>query len=280
MEPAKLLTASFNDILFEGRNKDYGAYQLRKTYEKRLVTALMITTCCCFLIAGGAYVKSYFFKEEVKPFFKISDGPTITNIKEEQEKPLPPPPKTTPPKVEAPKIKSILFTKPIVVDNRDVVDPPPMQQDIQTAKISTITQDGVNDTRMIILPESIGEGKGIVEAKKIVEKDDGIFKKVEIEAEYPGGTSAWRNFLERNLRGDVAVDNGATAGSYTVIIEFVVDVNGSISDIVPLTNFGHGMEQEAKRVIQKSGKWKAAIQNGRSVKAYRKQPITFMVQEQ
>ncbi|MCH5683060.1 energy transducer TonB [Niabella sp. W65] len=103
------------------------------------------------------------------------------------------------------------------------------------------------------------------------------FTKVEIEAAYMGN---WKSFLERNLVGEVPVDNGAAPGKYTVIIQFVVDVDGSISDIRPLTNLGFGMEQEAIRVIKKSGKWKPAFQNSQEVKAFRKQPITFQVVEQ
>ncbi|HEX2629304.1 MAG TPA: energy transducer TonB, partial [Chitinophagaceae bacterium] len=69
------------------------------------------------------------------------------------------------------------------------------------------------------------------------------------------------------------------AGTYTVIIQFVVDVDGSVSNIVPLSDKGYGLEQEAIRVLKQSKKWKPAIQNGRQVKAYRKQPITFVIDE-
>ena len=74
------------------------------------------------------------------------------------------------------------------------------------------------------------------------------------------------------------MNNDAPAGSYTVIIQFVVDMDGSISDIKALTNHGYGLEQEAIRVIKKATKWEPAFQNGRHVKAYRKQPITFRVE--
>ncbi|GAB3019437.1 hypothetical protein GCM10027051_25660 [Niabella terrae] len=101
-----------------------------------------------------------------------------------------------------------------------------------------------------------------------------IFTKTEFDARYPGN---WRSFLEKNLNGQISVDNGAPPGNYTVIIQFIVDLEGNLSDIKALTNVGYGMEEEAVRVIKKSGKWKPAIQNGREVKAYRKQPITYQV---
>lgn len=103
-----------------------------------------------------------------------------------------------------------------------------------------------------------------------------VYSKVEVDAKYPGN---WRSFLEKNLNGQVAVDNGAAPGNHTTIVQFIVDTDGNISDVKALTNVGYGLEQEAIRVIKLSGKWSPAITNGKFVKAYRKQPITFQVTE-
>lgn len=104
-----------------------------------------------------------------------------------------------------------------------------------------------------------------------------IFEKVEIEATFPEGDRAWRNFLERTLNATVPVYNRAPEGTYTVVVQFVVDKEGNVSDIIPLTNHGYGMEKEVIRVIKKSPKWQPAMQDGRKVKAYRKQPVTFLI---
>lgn len=127
----------------------------------------------------------------------------------------------------------------------------------------------------MVPPAGVDGGKGIVEAKP-VEKEPEIFTKVEQEARYNGD---WSRFLSTNLRGDVPVENGASAGSYQVIVQFVVDVQGNVSDVKVIKDPGFGMGEEAMRAIKKSGKWVPAVQNGRQVKAYRKQPITFQVQE-
>lgn len=105
-----------------------------------------------------------------------------------------------------------------------------------------------------------------------------IFEKVDFEATFPGGLPAWKKHLEKNLKPTVPIDNGAPVGNYTVVVQFIVDKEGVVSDIKALTNFGYGMEQEVIRVIQKGPRWLAANQNGRKVKAYRKQPITFVVE--
>ncbi|MBL7746018.1 MAG: energy transducer TonB [Chitinophagaceae bacterium] len=111
-------------------------------------------------------------------------------------------------------------------------------------------------------------------------KENVIFNKVEIEAQFPGGDKAWLNFLVKNLDGDIAVKNGAPAGNYMVVIQFVVNKEGEVTDIKALTNYGYGMEQEVIRLLKKSPKWSPAIQDGRKVKAYRKQPVTFQVVEE
>jgi N-acetylmuramoyl-L-alanine amidase len=104
-----------------------------------------------------------------------------------------------------------------------------------------------------------------------------IFEKVEVEAEFPGGSQAWTGFLERNLNTQIPVTKRAPIGTYTVIVQYVVGTDGSISDVKAKTNHGYGMEEEAVRVIKRGPRWTPAIQNGRPVNAYRRQPITFYV---
>ena len=83
--------------------------------------------------------------------------------------------------------------------------------------------------------------------------------------------------MEKKLNLDVAFNNNAPIGKYAATVLFVVDKDGSLSDIKSVTNFGYGMEEEVKRVIALSGKWIPAIQNGKPVRAYRKQPVTFLL---
>jgi len=106
---------------------------------------------------------------------------------------------------------------------------------------------------------------------------DGVFEKVDVEATFSGGEAAWRKYLEQNLDPNVPVENGAPIGIYTVVVQFIVDKTGAISDIKTLTNFGYGMEQEVMRIMKKSPMWSPASQNNRTVKAYRKQPVTFVI---
>ncbi len=276
MEANKILSTDFLDLLFEGRNKSYGAYELRRAYSKRLVVALLGTIAGFALIAGGVYLSRQLKPAQDTQTVKINEV-TIQNIEQEKpEEPPPPPPPPPPKQAPPPKIEMKQFTPPKIVKDEEVKEPPPAVEELKTTKIGTINQEGIKDIGIVTPPAAVDAGKGIVEAKP-VEKEPEVFTKVEVDASYPGN---WVNFLQRNLDGQVAVDNGASPGRYTVIIQFIVDVAGNVSDVKALTNAGFGMEQEAMRVIKKSGKWKPAIQNGRAVKAFRKQPITFDVTEQ
>lgn len=106
-----------------------------------------------------------------------------------------------------------------------------------------------------------------------------VFNKVEVEATFPGGELAWRNLLVKNLNANTPVDNGAPAGKYAVVVKFVVMQDGNLSDIEAETNLGYGMEKEVIRLIKKSGKWAPAIMDGKTISAYRRQPVTFLVEE-
>jgi hypothetical protein len=102
----------------------------------------------------------------------------------------------------------------------------------------------------------------------------------ELRAQFAGGLPMWRKYLERNLKGSVPVNNGADAGAYTVLVQFIVNKDGSVSDVTPLTNHGYGMEQELMRLISQGPKWEPAYRFGSPVQAYQQQPVTFVVYEE
>jgi protein TonB len=263
METSKILSANLLDILFEGRNKDYGAYELRKTYPKQIKKALLVTGTISLLIFGSLLARSS--KPESKnPFVSITVN--LTDIKDEKEPDIPKPKK---PEVEP--VRTEQFTNKIEIKpDNEVQQTPPTQDDLKIADIGDQKIDGV-DPDGVSHPKEL-ESKGVIEIRK--EEESGIVDFVEIEAKFTGD---WKKFLERNLNANIPDDNAAPAGNYPIDVQFVVDTNGIVSDIKPLTNLGYGMEQEAVRVLKKATKWEPAIQNGRKVKAYRRQRIIFQV---
>lgn len=273
MEPNKILKSHLLDLVFDNRNKAYGAYELRVTYPERIKRSLLITLGIGALIfttvAWTTAGKSKATKDSEGPVYIVKSVLPDETIK--PTPPPPPPPKQTPPPAQ---VRTEIFIVPVIADDDKVKDQPIAVKDLNDAQIGPIKTPGVEDPGDINDPNE-GKGKVIVQQKQI-EVEDVIFTKVEKEAEYEGN---WLRFLEKNLNGNVAGESGAPAGTYTVIIQFVVDVDGSLSNIVALSDKGYGLEQEAIRVLKQSKKWKPAIQNGRQVKAYRTQPITFVLDE-
>jgi periplasmic protein TonB len=275
MDISKILHADVLDIIFDGKNKQYGAYDLRKTYNRRLARALLITAGIALLVfLGSAFANA--ITRAAKDKLDVLDT-QLAEIKKELPPPvLPPPPiRQAPP----PEINQVKFTPPRVVPDEDVKPDEQIEEIPDDAAISerTVVSDIKDD--VIVAPV---EPKGTQVVETPVKKDedeDKIFTKVENEAEFPGGDAAWRRYLEKKLNPDTPIDNGAPAGQYKVIIQFVVSKDGSISDVKALSDYGFGMEAEAIKIIQNGPAWKAALQNGRNVNAYRKQPITFVVPE-
>jgi protein TonB len=275
MEVNKILSADILDIIFENRNKEYGAYDLRKTYNKRLITALVATLALLALLFLGYFISNVIDANRDKKEMVVNDV-QLEEVKQEEKKNEPPPP-PPPPKPEPPKVEMAKFTPPKIVKDEEVKEDekPPEVEKLEDTKIGTINQEGIKDEGIVAPPVS-DEGKGVVEAPKKEEEDwDKTFTKVEIESEYPGGTSAWSRYLNKTLQyPQDAIDNEVQG---QVVVQFIVDKEGNVSDVQAVSGPDE-LRKEAERVIKKSGKWTAAEQNGRKVKSYKKQPITFRLE--
>ena len=247
MDVNKILNADFLDILFDGKNKEYGAYQLRKNYPKTMAKALIITAALLVLVFLGSLLANKVSKNTTAEIDVLETQ--MADIKKDE--PLPPPPPPTPPPTTPPpppEINQVKFVPPKVVKDEEVKPDEKIEEVKEDQAISTKTVESENKT--------------------------------EVEASYPGGQAAWIRYLKSKLNANEPVDNGAPPGVYQVIVRFIVSKDGSISDVKAETSHGYGMEEEAVRVIKNGPKWVPALQNGRNVNAYRRQPITFQVQEE
>ncbi len=165
METNKILSADVLDIVFDGRNKEYGAYQLRKSYNKRLSIALISTASVCILLFAG-YILANSLNKERKSKEMVSAGRaaggdqargkagrTATSAS----------PKTT----RSPKVEMAKFTPPKIVKDEEVKEEekPPEVEKLEETKISTVNQEGVKDEG-IVAPPVEDAGKGVVEAPK------------------------------------------------------------------------------------------------------------------
>ena len=136
-----------------------------------------------------------------------------------------------------------------------------------------------DNTKIKATDESIA--KAINNEKLNQRNDDNkIFTVAEVPPQFTGGKDEWLKFLRANLKVNTPVDNGAGAGKYSVVVKFIIHTDGSVSDVKFEKDPGFGTGDEAVRLIKETGgKWTAAVQNGRKVNAYHKQPITFLVED-
>jgi protein TonB len=286
MDVNKILQTDLLDLIFEGRNKEYGAYELRRKYNKRLTLALMITASLALLILLGSFVAAYTEKNRNKQA-EIKEV-QLAEIQQEEQKNEPPPPPPPPKPPDPPKVEMAKFTPPKVVKDEEVKEDekPPEVEKLEDTKIGTVNQEGTKDEGIVAPPV---EDKGaVVEAPK-QDDEDKVFQKVEIEAEFPGGSSGWQKFVTREIERNIdeLQDDGKSG---TTVIQFIVDKEGKVSEVraLPCNEAGVGnclgpgtkLAEIAVNAIRRGPAWKPAVQNGRNVKAYRRQPVTFQLQEE
>ena len=278
MDPAKILKTEFLDILFEDRNKNYGAYELRKFYDKRVRNSILITASIALLIVG-----SYLIYMNIKANdTETTKKPIVEDIKLEDVKlpddPKTPPPPPPPPAPPPPVKPSVQFTPPVIKKDEEVKaeEEPPKIEEIKEKAVSTKTVEGdPNGIDPGLISDS--KGTGVVEAPPPPPKEE-IFTFVEQPPTFPGGDAALAKYLSNNIRyPHLATENGISG---TVFVSFVVDSEGQIKDVKTVgATKGGGLEDEAMRVVKKMPKWKPGKQNGRQVSVQFNLPIRFTLQE-
>lgn len=270
MDSNQILKSDLLDIIFDGRNKEYGAYDLRRTYNRRISMALIgMVALLLILLVGRILANTLTPKADTKEM--VVDESTLQQLKPNEPPPPPPPP---PPKLPPPPpVATVQFTPPKVVKDEEVIKPPPEVKEIEEAKIDIKTQEGVKDVG-IIAPPSEEVGTQVVSApveKK--EDEDKIFTKVEKEASFPGGQQAWAKYVRRAIESEL--DEFTDNDFGTCVVKFVVDKQGNVSDVQATTMKGTKLAEIAVNAIRKGPKWIPAQQNGRYVNAYRLQPVTL-----
>jgi protein TonB len=260
-----LFKGSWIDMVFEDKNKKYGAYQLRKENPKTAIKALII---------GGLF----FIGAMALPLLDLSglSGEEDEDVKivdmanlappPPPDKPLVPPPPPPPP---APKIDEVKFVPPKIVKKEEVVEEIKTIEELKDKNVGAKDIKGQEDGKIVSEEES-GVGK---EEVKIVE-DNTIYNAVEVKPDYPGGMAKFYAYFMKNFR---APEDEAISGK--IQVTFVVEKDGSVTDIKVLRDLGYGTGKEAKRVLENSPRWKPGIQNGRPVRVQYNLPISLVLGE-
>jgi protein TonB len=282
METAKLLNSEFLDILFDDRNKDYGAYDLRRRYDKRVRNAVIGMSAIVVIIIGGYTISTRLIASDKNhEVFVARPVIELKELKMDEPAPIvtPPPARNEPPPASKPMIKATTF-QVVPADQVDPKDEVPKNADMIDKVIGAANVDKGDPNGVDFeVPDGMKGGKGaIVEAPKAVEKEK-IFSFVEIMPQFPGGETAMMKFLQNNTHYPTMAAETGIQG--TVFVKFVVDKNGEIgSVIVEGAKKGGGLEEEALRVVKRMPKWKPGKQNGEAVAVYFSLPVSFKLADQ
>ncbi len=270
MDANQILKSDILDIIFDGKNKEYGAYDLRRSYNKRITLALILTfSLIAFFLVVSAIANK--MKPTDVPVEMIANETVLQQIQpnEPPPPPPPPPPQAPPP----PPVATVQFTPPKVAKDEEVVKPPPEIKQIEEAKVDVKTVEGTKDLG-IVAPPSTEVGTQMLAAPVEKKEDpDKIFTKVEIEATFPGGTQKWAQYVQRAISNEI--DEFGDGDFGTCVVKFIVDKTGKVSDVEATTMKGTKLAQVAVNAIRKGPNWVPAEQNGRKVNAYRLQPVTL-----
>jgi protein TonB len=263
MTSNEILKADVLDIVFDNRNKNYGAYVLRKYYSNRLVIAL-----------GGmlGFVLMLILIVSLNPSVRKA----ISDIADPEKGPvviLEPPTPETPQVVQPPKsnVRTEKFLNRYELVPEDVPTDVPDQTDLDRSVISTEDKEGTDFTG-IQQPFQLSNNTST--PNPITAEPPPAITQA---AEFPGGQQAWMAFLNRHLRTPDELEAGQKR---TVLVRFSVSTDGTITQFEIIQSGGAALDNEVIRVLKKMPKWKPAVQNGNNVSVMFTQPVTFMAFEE
>ncbi|MBB6240240.1 protein TonB [Pedobacter sp. AK013] len=266
------------DLVFANRNKNYGAYDLRSKSSSIMTRALLVSGSLFVLLCFSPLIYAKLFPKEAI----VEAPPKVVNLTDviHQMKPKTPEPekKVEPAKADPVKVKTVALSQNIVVVNKVDLPDPPTIKEIQNAVISDKTQDGVVAPNAMI-SEAKGSGDGTGTAKEGTgtgdDKEIYIAGGVDEYPEFNGGAKAWSKYMERNLRYPSRAQDEGAAGK--VYVSFVVEKDGSITDVSVIKGIGFGCDEEAIKVIKKSPLWKPGKNRGMPVRVRYNMAINFQI---
>ncbi len=264
---------TLNDIVFEGRNKSYGAYQLRKGYNSTMQRSVLlgVTFFLLIMLLPNLYARLVPEPEKDDIGFEVK----LTTVDIKPDVTPPPPVPVEQPKAEPQPSTKKFLSYDVLQDNMVVEEAtPPTVEDLQHALPGQETVEGNSDILDIAPPTAeapAGKGK-VVEAETPKEE---TFIVVEQSPAYAGGNAAMAEFLRKNLKYPTQASRANIQGR--VFVSFIVGSDGRIEDVHTLKGIGFGCDEEAERVIKLMPNWKAGRQAGNPVRVRFNLPIVFQL---
>ncbi|MDE7180623.1 MAG: energy transducer TonB [Muribaculaceae bacterium] len=285
-----LTSADWRDLIFADKNKEFGAYQLRKESDRRhnMAFLYMIVGLVVVVLLILGYSKYSDYREEqraleLKEQREKMMAAQIEQVEEETpDEPEPEPQKFEQPEVTVPEeVLATVQVTQIAIVEADKVKNEVMTMDEQKADNTArgvVTQEGSDDADKF---KAVQEQVVVKEPEPVAvekPKEDEIFVAVEQQAEFPGGQAALMKYLSNNIRYPEVAQQNDIQGR--VVVKFVVEKDGSIGNVTIARGVDKDLDREAIRVVKKMPKWQPGKNNGVAVRSYFTLPVTFKLQNQ
>ena len=281
-----LTSKEWRDLVFEGKNQEFGAYQLRKSSDKRHNLAML------YVLIGLAVVAAILFSlnmyndyraeieaAEAKERAEKMSAAQLAQMEEVEEVEEVEEQRFEQPEIEVPQevLATVQVTQIAIVDaeevKNEVMDMEAQQED-NTAR-GVVNQEGSDDADKF---QAVAEQVVVKEPEPEPVKEEEIFVAVEQQPEFPGGTAALMKWLASNVRyPQMALENGISG---RVIVKFVVEKDGSVSGVTLVRGVDKDLDREAIRVVKSMPKWQPGKNNGQAVRCYFNLPVNFKLAEQ
>ena len=277
MAKIDLISRDWTEMVFEGRNKEYGAYRLRKNAGKRNLYSLITIFIAALAIWGGISLVKFVesrtksvAQTSVAEISALNQPKKKAEVKQQKKVQLEQPEKV----VERVK-SSVKFTAPVIKKDDEVKpeDELKTQDELMSTKtaIGALDVKGNDDANGEVL--KIKEAVAQPEPKPEVEK---VFDVVEQMPSFPGGPSALMEWLSNNVKYPVAAQENGVQGR--VVVSFVVERDGSITDVKVVRGVDPSLDKEASRVVRAMPRWIPGKQNGSAVRVKYNVPVAFRLQ--
>lgn len=283
-----LTSQDWRNLVFADKNKEFGAYQLRKESDKRHNLAVLFTliglVVIFILIIAFSKWSDYRAEQQALALQEQREKMMAAQLAQEAEETEPEPEveeqKFEQPEIEVPEevLATVQVTQIAIVDadkvKNEVMDMDTQKED-NTAR-GVVTQEGSDDADKF---KAVQEQVVVKEPEPEVKpKEEEIFVAVEQQAEFPGGTAAMMKWLNNNVRYPESAQQNDIQGR--VIVKFVVEKDGSIGKAEILKGVDRDLDREALRVVKKMPKWQPGKNNGVAVRSYFNLPVVFKLQNQ
>ena len=276
MAKIDLIDNGWVDLVFEGKNHSYGAYQLRKNTGKRNVMAILVMFAIGVAIAAFVAIKGV-VENAMKQDVAIEADVELAKLAEKKEAKVEKKEEPKIEKVEVEKVKSSVKFVPPVIKKDDEVKP---EEELKSQEELNKTNTAIGAFDVKGNDEAAGE---VLKAKEVIaqpeppkDEETKVFDVVEQMPSFPGGPSALMQYLSSNIKYPVVAEENGVQGR--VVCTFVVERDGSITDVRVIKSVDPSLDKEAVRVVKSMPKWIPGKQNGSAVRVKYTVPVTFRLQ--